>query len=149
MTSQRSLVQIQYRPPYGRTMRIRSEVDQKDIVTVTQDEASTSSGSIDASELSALIAEAVPDDAGLTPLTGFKMDLSANRGFLKVFFSARCDCGTVGMLSVEVAPDKTREEVDQALPSLVSKLQAQAQSFRSMSCEIHRKMRLGPAAGRK
>ncbi len=118
-------------------------------MTFTKEEASTPSGSIDASELSALIAEAVPDDAGLTPLTGFKMDLSANKGFRKVFFSARCDCGTVGVLSVEVAPDKTREEVDQALPSLVSKLQAQAQSFRSMPCEIHRKMRLGPAAEKK
>ena len=118
-------------------------------MTVTREEASAPSDSIDTSELSALIAEAVPADAGLTPLPGFKMDLSANRGFRKVFFSVRCDCGTAGVLSVEVAPDKTREEVGQALPALVSKLQAQAQSFRGMPCEIHRKMRLGPAAGKK
>ena len=118
-------------------------------MTVRREEASASSGSIDASELSGLILEAVPDDAGLTPLTRFKIDLSANRGFRKVFFAAHCDCGTAGVLSVEVAPDKTREEVEQALPSLVSKLQAQAQSFRSMPCEIHRQMRLGPAEGKK
>ena len=116
---------------------------------VTREQTGTSSDSIGTSELSALIAEAVPDDAGLTPLPRFKMDLSANKGFLKVFFSAHCDCGTAGVLSVEVAPDKTREEVDQALPSLVSKLRAQAQTFRSMSCEIHKRMQLGPAAAKK
>ena len=33
-----------------------------------------------------LIANAVPADAGLVPLSGFKMDLSANPGFQKVFF---------------------------------------------------------------
>jgi len=104
---------------------------------------------MDDSELSALIAGAVPDDTGLTPLTRFKIDLSANRGFRKVFFTAHCDCGTAGVLSVEVAQDKTREDVRQVLPSLVSKLRAQAQSFHGMPCEIHRQMRLGPVAGKK
>ena len=121
----------------------------KDVVKVSREQTAASSGSIDDSELSALIAGAVPDDAGLTPLPRFKIDLSANRGFRKVFFTAHCDCGTAGVLSVEVAQDKTREEIERALPLLVSKLQAQAQSFHSMPCEIHKQMRLGPAGGKK
>ena len=116
---------------------------------VRREQTAASSGSMDDSELSALIAGAVPDDAGLTPLTRFKIDLSANKGFRKVFFTVHCDCGTAGVLSVEVAQDKTREDVRRVLPSLVSKLRAQAESFHSMPCEIHRQMRLGPAAGRK
>ena len=35
------------------------------------------------------------------------MDLTANPDFQKVFFAVQCDCGTAGLLSVEVAPDKT------------------------------------------
>ena len=97
-------------------------------------------------QLQALIAEAVPRDIGLTKMKGFKMDLSANPGFRKVFFSARCDCGTVALLSVEVAREKTADEVKQALPSLVSRLEGQARSFYSMSCDVHKRMRLGPAA---
>ena len=100
------------------------------------------------SKLRALVTQALPADIGLTSLQGFKLDLSANRGFLKVFFSAPCDCGTTGLLSVEVAEDKTPDEVRRVLPSLIAKLEGQAKSFYGMPCEIHRRMRLGPAAGR-
>ncbi len=96
--------------------------------------------------LRAMIAEAVPESVGLTPLKGFGMDLSANPGFRKVFFSARCDCGTAALLSVEVAREKTAAEVRQALPELVSRLEGKAQSFHDMSCEAHRSMRVGPLA---
>jgi len=99
-------------------------------------------------QLQVLIAEAVPVDIGLTPMKGFKMDLSANPGFRKVFFSAHCDCGTNALLSVEVAQDKTLDEVKRVLPSLISKLQGQAKSFRSMPCDMHARLRLGPVAGR-
>ena len=99
-------------------------------------------------QLRAFIAAVVPADAGLKPLQGLDMDLSANRDFHKVFFSARCDCGTSALLSVEVARDKTLEEVSRALPSLVSRLQDQARAFRRMTCETHTRMRLGPALGR-
>ena len=81
-------------------------------------------------------------------MRGFKMDLSANRGFRKVFFSARCECGTAALMSVEIAFERTAEEVKDALPSLVGRLEGQAKSFRDMSCDIHRRMRMGPGWGR-
>ena len=66
-------------------------------------------------ELQALIAGAVAPGAGLAPLPGFKLDLSANRNFRKVFFKAGCDCGTAALLSVEVGGDKTLDEIEAAL----------------------------------
>ena len=80
-------------------------------------------------------------------MRGFKMDLSANRGFHKVFFAARCECTTVALLSVEVSEDKTLADVERALPSLVGRLEAQARAFYNMNCDMHERMRLGPAAG--
>jgi hypothetical protein len=94
-----------------------------------------------------LVLDAVSPDLGLSSLRGFKMDLSANRGFHKVFFSARCECKTVALLSVEVSEEKTLADVERALPSLVGRLEAQARSFYNMNCEVHARMRLGPAAG--
>ena len=99
-------------------------------------------------QLQDLISEAMPADIGLKPLHGFKMDLSANPGFRKVFFSARCDCGTAALLSVEVAKEKGLAEVKQALPLLMSKIEGQARSFNNMSCDTHKRMRLGRTADR-
>ena len=99
-------------------------------------------------EVEALVTEALPPDVGLTQLKGFKMNLSANPGFRKVFFSARCECGTAAVLSVEVSEEKTVGEIRQALPMLISKLEAQSQTFYKMSCEMHQRMRMGPAAAR-
>ena len=95
-----------------------------------------------------LIRGALPEETSLTPLPGFKLDLSANPGFRKVFFSARCGCGTSALLSVEVAREKTMSEVREALPSLVDRLVKQERAFESMSCEMHTRMRLGPSASR-
>ena len=81
-------------------------------------------------------------------MRGFKMDLSANHGFQEVFFSASCECGAAALLSVEIAREKTVDEVKEALPSLVGTLESQVESFRSMPCDIHRRMRMGPAVGR-
>ena len=86
---------------------------------------------------------AVPDEPALTLLKGFKLDFSGNRDFHKVFFSARCHCGTVALLTVEVAKSKTLPQTEQALPSLVQHLRNKAQTFRSMSCEMHTRMRAG------
>ena len=97
-------------------------------------------------QLAAMVAEELSAKSGLTLLKGFKMDLSANPGFRKVHFAAHCRCGTAALLSVEVAQDKTKSDVKRALPSLVSKLESQAKSFYGMPCEMHKKMRLGPAA---
>jgi hypothetical protein len=81
-------------------------------------------------------------------MKGFKLDFSANPGFRKVFFSARCQCGTVALLSVEAAQDKTLEEIKQALPTLVERLEMQARSFYNMPCDLHQRMRLGPRSKR-
>lgn len=99
------------------------------------------------SELQSLIIEGLPEGIGLTPMKGFKMDLSANAGFQKAFFSARCECGTAALLSVEVSEDKTDGEISSALPSLISRLETQARSFYSMPCDTHKKMRMGPTTG--
>ena len=91
----------------------------------------------------------MPAELGITPLkNGFKMNLSANPGFHKVFFSARCDCKTAALLSVEVSEKKTLQEVKQAIPALINRLESQARSFYGMPCEAHTRMRLGPAAGK-
>ncbi len=96
-------------------------------------------------ELQTLIVEALPENIGLKPLDGFNMNLSGKSEFRKVFFSAHCDCGTAALLSVEISKDKTQEEISDALPSLIERLESQARSFYGMSCEIHGRMRVGPA----
>jgi len=100
-------------------------------------------------QLHSLIAEALPAEARLTPLKGFKIDLTANPDFQKIFFAARCDCGTVGLLSVEVSREKSMAEVRRAAPELARRLDLQASTFYGMSCEAHQRMRLGPAAAGK
>ena len=95
-------------------------------------------------QLQAHISDALPDDVTVKPLAGFKLNLSANDGFRKVFFSARCECGTAALLSVEVSKEKTDSEITAALPSLVGRLASQVRSFQAMSCEAHTRMRLGP-----
>jgi len=99
------------------------------------------------SRIRSLVFDALSGDSGLRPLKGFRLDFSANRDFRKIFYSARCDCGTAALLSVEVARDKTLDQVREALPELTRRLEIQASSFRSMPCETHRRMRMGPAAG--
>ena len=95
-------------------------------------------------EIRKLIDEALPKDSGLAPLRGFKLDLSANRGFRKFFYSARCGCGTAALLSLEVALEKTPEDVSRSLPALMDGLQERARTFYSMSCDDHGRMRGAP-----
>ena len=122
----------------------RPDIDK---VTDKPDEAADYEEAISEEQLRSLISEAVPAELGITPLkNGFKMNLSANPGFHKVFFSARCDCKTVALLSVEVSEKKTLQEVKQAIPALIGKLESQARSFYGMPCEVHTRMRLGSAA---
>ena len=63
--------------------------------------------------------------------------------FHKVYLAVKCQCGTAGLLSVEVAMDKTLQEVRDAMPSLLENLQVKVRMFRGMSCEMHGKMRQG------
>lgn len=92
-------------------------------------------------EIRRLLLEALPSNTDLTPLRGFKMDISANTKMHRLFFSIKCTCGTAGLLSVEVAQTKTTEEITTALPLLAERLETQAKAFRSMPCEIHTQMR--------
>ena len=96
-------------------------------------------------QVHSVLGRALAGDSPLSPLKGFKMDLTANPDFRKVFFAARCDCGTAGLLSVEVAPDKTVEEMRRAAPELARRLLLQSESFHAMPCEMHAMMRMGPA----
>ena len=83
------------------------------------------------------------NDSSLSLLKGFKMDFSGNADFHKVYLAVRCQCGTAGLLSVEVAMEKTLPQVRDAMPSLLENLQTKVTMFRSMSCEMHGKMRQG------
>lgn len=90
-----------------------------------------------------LLKAAVVDEPVLTLLKGFKLDFSGNQQFHKVFFSARCSCGTAALISVEVAKSKTLAQLERALPGLEQHLRSKAMQFSSMSCDMHTRMRTG------
>ncbi len=94
-------------------------------------------------EIRGLLQEALSEEGDLTPLEGFKMELSATADFHKFFFATHCSCKTVGLLSIEVARSKTMADVKRALPQLAERLRGQARAFRAMPCEVHTRMRLG------
>lgn len=94
-------------------------------------------------EIQDLLRGAIPEDLNLKLLKGFKMDLSANPNFHKVFVSAHCTCGTAALLSLEVDRSKTLAQVQEALPSLVQHLKSKAQQFAGMSCQMHARLRQG------
>ena len=98
-------------------------------------------------EVQALLNDAVQDHSGLVMLKGFKLNFSGVADFHKVFFSAKCDCGTAALLSIEVSKDKTLPEVEESLPSLMDHLNRKVSQFRSMSCEMHTNMRMGGQPG--
>ena len=98
-------------------------------------------------EVQALIKEAVGGESRLEMLKGFKLDFSGVADFHKVFFSAKCDCGTAALLSIEVSKGKTLTEVEESLPSLMDHLNRKLSQFRSMNCEMHRNMRMGGQPG--
>ena len=84
--------------------------------------------------------KALPADHGLTPLPRFDPDPRGLSGVVKVFFGARCECGTAAVLSVESNATKSRAEVIAATPSLVLKVLAQRDAFRRMPCAAHKKL---------
>ena len=92
-------------------------------------------------EVHKLFGEAMVAEPTLTLLKGFKLDLSGNRDFHKVYFSVHCECGTAGLLSVEVSNSKTVSQIKEVLPGLVEHLKSKEQQFRNMSCETHGRMR--------
>lgn len=82
-------------------------------------------------------------DSSLRILRKFDMDVSGTSGFVKMYFGISCSCSTAAVLSLEVAQNKTVTEVQEAVPALVDRLLAQERVFKSMSCEAHRRMRVG------
>ena len=90
-----------------------------------------------------LFRQSIDGAPNLTLLKGFKLNFSGNQDFHKVFFSARCECGTAALLSVEVAKSKTHAQVEENLPTLRDHLMAKVHQFKSMPCEMHQKMRMG------
>ena len=98
------------------------------------------------SDIQQMIASKLSSKSSMRPLAGFKMNVSANPGFKKVFFSVRCsqeDCDTAALLSVEIANSKSDIEIKDALPSLVDRLERQEKSFHSMDCRMHDTMKKG------
>ena len=82
----------------------------------------------------------------MRPLKDFKLNVSANTGFQKVFFSVRClqeECDTAALLSVEIAMSKSDLEIENAVSSLVERLERQEKSFYSMDCSMHGMMKTG------
>ncbi len=91
-----------------------------------------------------LIVKSLKDsESNLRALVGFKMNLSANEGFHKFFFSVSCDCGTAALLSVEVSEDKSDNEIETAMISIIDRLIMQERSFGKMDCKVHETMKKG------
>ena len=101
------------------------------------------------SQIQKLIVDQLPETIELRPLSGFKMDFSANPGFHKVFFAASCECETAALLSVEISEEKSECEIMDAIPSLAERLVRQEKSFRTMDCSMHSMMRKGFVEGPK
>ena len=98
---------------------------------------------MDNTQIQKLIVDQFSEDIRVRPMSGFKMDFSANPGFKKIFFAASCDCETSALLSVEISEEKDDNEIQAAIPSLVDRLERQERSFRMMDCGTHSKMRTG------
>jgi len=97
-------------------------------------------------EIQQMIVSKLSPKSTVRLLSGFKMNVSANPGFRKVFFSVRCaekDCDTAALLSVEISASKSDTEIEDALPSLVDRLERQEKSFYNMDCQMHDMMKKG------
>ena len=98
------------------------------------------------SDIQRLIASKMSSESVMKPLKGFKLNVSANTGFQKVFFSVRCsqeECDTAALLSVEISMSKSDLEIKNAVSSLVERLERQEKSFYSMDCHMHGMMKTG------
>ncbi len=87
--------------------------------------------------------ESLRQDERITPLRGFRFDLSGRPEHRKIFFAARCSCGTAALLSVELPRSSSRSEVAEALPRLAQRLWEQVASFYEIPCEAHGRLALG------
>ena len=79
----------------------------------------------------------------MRPLSGFKINFSSNKGFHNFFFAVSCTCGTSALLSVEVSENKSDNEIETAMTSIVERLIMQEKSFRRMGCKTHEYMNKG------
>ena len=90
-----------------------------------------------------VVTAALPDGHGLIPLPRLNVSTPGGMGFQKVYFGARCGCGTSAVLSVEVASDKTEGDLERAMPALLDRLMRQRDHFNQMSCKAHERLRSG------
>jgi|TARA_B100002003_G_scaffold88537_1_gene82747 hypothetical protein len=97
-------------------------------------------------EVQALIAEALPNDIGITSVTGLSPGASTDAETHDVHFSVSCQCGASFLLGVEVSIDKTAEDMAAVMPTVVRELVNPAVSFQAKTCEEHMMMRMGPTA---
>ena len=98
------------------------------------------------SDIQQLIFSKMSPKTTMRPLKGFKLNVSANTEFQKVFFSVRClqeECDTAALLSVEISMSKSDLEIENAVSSLVERLERQERSFYSMDCNMHGMMKTG------
>lgn len=92
---------------------------------------------------------ALAQSAGVRALKGLKVPLWDSPEFHKLYFSARCSCGTAAVLSAEIGRGKTMPEVEAAMPAMAERLRAQAKTFFDMPCEAHVRMQIGNAPRRR
>jgi hypothetical protein len=90
-----------------------------------------------------LIQDKLSTETSIKSVDGFNLKMSKMQHSQKIFFAARCQCGTSALISVEVANDKTLDDVKMSAPQLARQLEKQADSFYAMSCDIHKKIRIG------
>jgi hypothetical protein len=64
-------------------------------------------------------------------------------GMRTVFFGLRCECDTSAIVSFEVAVDKARSQVMEALPQTGQRFFSQLRTFRQMPCSAHNSFRIG------
>ena len=94
-------------------------------------------------QIKLLIQDKLSTETSIKPVDGFNLKMSKMQHSRKIFFAAKCKCGTSALITVEVANDKTLDDVKRSASQLVKQLEKQADSFYEMSCDVHKKIRIG------
>tara|TARA_B100001245_G_C22629642_1_gene310180 strand:+ start:212 stop:568 length:357 start_codon:yes stop_codon:yes gene_type:complete len=90
-----------------------------------------------------LIQDKLSTETSIKPVDGFNLKMSKMQHAQKIFFAAKCKCGTSALITVDVANDKTLDDVKMSASQLARQLEKQADSFYEMSCDVHKKIRIG------
>ena len=90
-----------------------------------------------------LIESSLSSETSIKYVDRFSLKMPKMQHSQKIFFAAKCQCGTSALISVEVAKNKTLDDVQMSAPQLARQLENQADSFYEMSCDVHKKIRIG------